>query len=239
MTKEAIILAGGLGTRLQSVVKDVPKPMAEVAGRPFLDYIMHFLAKNKIRKAVLAVGHKHEIIREHLSKAENRYGIEVSYSIEEELLGTGGAIYQAFGQISGSSAFIINGDTWFDVSLEELDHFAQQHQSELAFALKETADFERYGSVICSADNRVLSFTEKGTNTDATIRINGGIYLMKKSLLSRYPMPEKFSIEQEFFQDKISGIAAYGKAFPGIFIDIGIPEDFHTAQTLLSSILKS
>jgi len=239
MTEEAIVLAGGLGTRLQSVVKDVPKPMAQVAGRPFLDYIMHFLAKNHIKKVVLAVGHKYEIIQEHLDKAENRYGLEVTYSIENELLGTGGAIYQAFSHISGDNAFIINGDTYFDMSLSDLNKFAGAHNAELAFALKETTDSQRYGNVVCSSDSKILSFTEKGETEETTIRINGGIYLMRKSLLARYPMPEKFSIEQDFFQSKTPDLNAYGKTYPGTFIDIGIPEDFDRAQILLANILKS
>ncbi|WP_407430413.1 nucleotidyltransferase family protein [Arcticibacter sp.] len=239
MTKEAIILAGGLGTRLQSVVKDVPKPMAEVAGRPFLDYIMYFLAKNNITKAVLAVGHKYEIIQEHLDKEENRYGMEISYSIEKELLGTGGAICQAFSQITGDKAFIINGDTYFDMSLSDLDRFADAHHADLAFALKETTDSQRYGNVVCSSDSKILSFTEKGETAETTIRINGGIYLMQKSLLARYPMPERFSIEQDFFQSKTPDLNAYGKTYPGTFIDIGIPQDFLKAQKLLQSILPS
>lgn len=233
MTKEAIILAGGLGTRLQSVVKDVPKPMAEVAGRPFLDYIMNFLAKNHITNAVLAVGYKQEVIQQHLSILQNRHSLEISYSIEEELLGTGGAIYHAFNQIKGNSAFIINGDTYFDMSLPDLDDFARSRNAELTFALKETADANRYGNVLCSADGKILSFTEKGDTAERTIRINGGIYLMQKSLIERFPMPQKFSIEQTLFQSKTPDLNAYGKIYPGAFIDIGIPEDFIKAQELL------
>lgn len=239
MTKEAIILAGGLGTRLQSIVKDLPKPMAEVAGRPFLDYIMHFLAKNNIKRAVLALGYKHEIIRQHLARSENRYGLEVAYSVEKELLGTGGAIYQAFDQIIDDQAFIINGDTWFDISLDDLHRFAETHQADLAFALKETTDSQRYGSVVCSSDSKIHSFTEKGQSTDASITINGGIYLMRKSLLARYPMPEKFSIEQDLFQSKTRELNAFGKTYPGTFIDIGIPQDFLKAQELLHSQIPS
>lgn len=239
MTNEAIILAGGLGTRLQSIVKDVPKPMAEVAGRPFLDYIMYFLAKNNVEKAVLAVGHKFEIIQGHLDKAKNRYGLEITYSIENELLGTGGAIYQAFNHIQSDKAFIINGDTYFDLSLSDLYHFADAHNAELAFALREVTDTQRYGNVVCSPNNNILSFTEKGETTEKTIRINGGIYLMRKSLLTRFPMPKKFSIEQDLFQSKTQDLNAYGKTYPGTFIDIGIPHDFLIAQELLQSIIPS
>lgn len=239
MTKEAIILAGGLGTRLQSIVKDVPKPMAEVAGRPFLNYIMHFLAKNNIKRVVLAVGHKYEIIQQHLALEQNRYGLEVVYSVERELLGTGGAVYQGFNQIMGDKAFIINGDTWFDVPLDDLDHFAETHHADLAFALKETTDSQRYGSVQCSSNSKIQSFTEKGQSSDTSITINGGIYLMRKSLLARYPMPEKFSIEQDLFQGKTQDLNAFGKSYPGTFIDIGIPQDFLKAQELLHSQIPS
>lgn len=239
MTNEAIILAGGLGTRLQSVVSDVPKPMAEVAGRPFLDYIMYFLAKNNISRAVLAVGYKHEIIQQHLHIPENRCGLELAYSIEKDLLGTGGAIYQAFSQINGDSAFIINGDTYFDMSLTDLDEFAQCRQAELAFALKETTDAGRYGNVLCSARGKILAFTEKGYTNESPIRINGGIYLMRKSLIERFPMPPEFSIEQALFQSHTPDLNAFGKVYPGDFIDIGIPEDFHRAQALLHDKLPA
>lgn len=233
MTEDAIVLAGGLGTRLQSVVKDVPKPMAEVAGKPFLNYIMSYLHSNKIKKVVLAVGYKYEIIQQYLENTAHTYGLQVKYSIEQELLGTGGGIFQAFEMIEGDAAFVINGDTYFNVPLSDLEEFAVSKSADIALALKATSDVGRYGSVVCSPEDKVVNFTEKGAVQSGSVTINGGIYYMKKELTSSYSMPTKFSIEQDFFQANLHQLKAYGKVYDKAFIDIGIPDDYKLAQEML------
>ena len=237
MTDVAIVLAGGLGTRLQSVVKDVPKPMAEVAGRPFLNYLMYFLSTNKIRKVILAVGYKYEIIKEYLDIADHRYGLDISYSIETEMLGTGGAIFKAFEQVDGEFAFILNGDTFFDIPLSDLEAFAQSSSADIAFALLETEHSSRYGSVNYTPSGRIVSFKEKSTSESQKMIINGGIYYMKKSLISTLSMPAKFSMEQDFFEKNLQNLQAYGKVYQALFIDIGIPSDYTLSQDLLKNII--
>jgi len=233
MIEEAIVLAGGMGTRLQTVVKDVPKPMAIVAGKPFLRHLMNYLYKNGIRKVVLAVGYKHEVIEEYFENPSNNPGMGIRFSVENEPLGTGGGIYNAFDLIEGQSAFVLNGDSYFDVPLNQMaDQFISKC-ADMVFALKQLDDAKRYGSVKLADDGRILSFLEKVTNNVALI--NGGIYIMKKSLIKRFPMHGKFSIEEQLFQNNLSSILAYGQIYPGKFIDIGIPEDYYHSQFLLNN----
>lgn len=238
MTEEAIILAGGLGTRLRSVVSDLPKAMAEVNGLPFIHYVMHFLATQQVRRVVIAVGHKRETIENYLHDALDRYGIRVRYSVEEELLGTGGAIFKAFKQVEGESAFILNGDTYFDISLASLENFALERGADLAFALKEMEDCGRYGTVNLLSNQGIQSFAEKKPGQSGKGIINGGIYYMNKSLTTKFSKPEKFSIEQDFFQQHLAELKVYGKSFDGLFIDIGIPGDYLLSQQLLKDVCQ-
>ena len=133
---EAIILAGGLGTRLRSVINDVPKPMATVAGRPFLDYILHYLKTQGISKVILSVGYKSEIITDWYSDKNNAFELDISYSFESEPLGTGGAIFKAAELVENEAFFIINGDTSFEVNLRELKTFSGQKGADIAIALR-------------------------------------------------------------------------------------------------------
>ncbi|MCC9166585.1 nucleotidyltransferase family protein [Pontibacter harenae] len=238
MKQEAIILAGGLGTRLQSVVKDVPKPMAEVAGRPFLDYILYFLSQHKVQKAVLAVGYKHEVVQDYYRNLNNTFGIELSYSIETELLGTGGAIFQAAEQIESDHCFVVNGDTFFDVNLNGLAAFAEEKSADIAIALKRVEHSQRYGHVLYSDSHQITSFKEKGEVTGAYNIINGGIYYMRKDLMHQFQMPKKFSFEVDFLQNQLHNMKAFGKEFEGQFIDIGVPEDYALAQSVLKDVIQ-
>ena len=115
---EAIVLAGGLGTRLKSVVSNVPKPMAPIGDKPFLEYILKYLKKNGITRAILSVGYKSEIIEEYFGN--NFEGIDLVYSVEKEPLGTGGAIKKAMSKVKSNQVYIINGDTFFDINLKSL-----------------------------------------------------------------------------------------------------------------------
>lgn len=233
MTKEAIILAGGLGTRLRTVLKDVPKPMATINGEAFLSYVLSFLASNGIEKVILAVGYKREVIEKYLQDPAMRYGLEICYSIEQELLGTGGAIFKAFEKVEGNDAFVVNGDTYFDCDLRELWRFAVESSADLAFALKQVEQSNRYGTVGLTQSGQITSFSEARTDLDSRHLINGGIYYLKKALVGSLTMPKKFSIEQDLFTKVPKQITAFGKVFDGLFIDIGIPEDYELAQTLL------
>ncbi|SDE01238.1 D-glycero-alpha-D-manno-heptose 1-phosphate guanylyltransferase [Mucilaginibacter pineti] len=234
MIKEAIVLAGGFGTRLQSVVKDVPKPMAIVAGKPFLSHVLHFLKKNNVKKVVLAVGYKYQFIESYVMDNLQDIDLEVKFSIENEPLGTGGGIYQAFNQISGESAFVLNGDTFFDTPLQDLAHVMEANDAEIVFALKKVANGERYGTVKLNENSSVADFSEKSFSDEVVI--NGGQYLMNRSIIDRFPLTGNFSIEKDVFQRELPQIKAFGKIYDGIFIDIGIPTDFEKAQNMLQNV---
>jgi len=220
---EAIILAGGLGTRLKTVVADVPKPMALVQGRPFLEYILKYLIKNKINKIILSVGYKWETIRDYF--AEEYRGIPLLYSVENQPLGTGGAINKALAIVDGEKVFIINGDTFFDVPLDSL---RLENDRKIVLSLKSMQNFERYGSVETDADGNVTSFREKKYIQSGYI--NGGIYLLNKNIFHGYNLEEKFSFE-EFIQENLAELKITSEVFGNYFIDIGIPEDYQRAQT--------
>ncbi len=220
-----LLLAGGLGTRLKEVVTDLPKPMAPVNGKPFLHYVFEYLYKQGITKTVLAVGYKHEIIKKYFG---NYYlNIAIQYSVEEEPLGTGGAIKQAFNYVD-EQAFVINGDTFFDVDLKELNALHQLKNADLTMALKYLENFDRYGTVQVNSDGRVLQFEEKKLMQQGFI--NGGIYLMKKSVFSNTGTELKFSFEKDVLEKYVGELKYFGKPFDNYFIDIGIPADYAQAQ---------
>lgn len=217
---EAIILAGGLGTRLRSVISEVPKPMAPVNDVPFLQYILDYLKVNNINKVVLAVGYKWGVIQSYFG---NQYkGIELVYSVEQEPLGTGGAIKQALQKCDEDNVYIINGDTYFDVDLEEMmkEHLTQN--SDLTIATKYMKKFDRYGRVIIS-DNRIIDFEEKKFNAEGDI--NGGIYICKKTILDSI-QSDKFSFEKDIMEKYIDIYKFYCFRSASYFMDIGIPEDY-------------
>lgn len=235
MYNEAIILAGGLGTRLSSIVKNVPKPMAQINSRPFIDFIFYFLHKNNIDRVVIAVGHKKEIIKEYLNP-ENTFGIEINYSDEEQLLGTGGAITQALKKIKSEACFVVNGDTYFDINLSKLKHTAQTTSANVAIGLKRLENNHRYGSVSILPDKSINGFIEKDLKCGGSTLINGGIYFIRTDIFDFYKMPKQFSFETDFLQRFCSNINAYGEVFDNTFIDIGVPTDFKYAQELLKDV---
>lgn len=220
---EALVLAGGLGTRLRSVVSDLPKPMAPIGDKPFLEYILKYLQKNGITRAILSVGYKWETIREYFGdKFEN---IELAYSVEDEPLGTGGAIKKAMNQVKNNKVYIINGDTFFDVDLKSL---VLEDDSKLILSLKHMTNFDRYGCVESDDNNLITAFIEKGYRESGNI--NGGIYLASKNIFDNFDLDEKFSFE-EFMQVSFEKLTISVKVFQKYFIDIGIPEDYQKAQS--------
>lgn len=221
----AIILAGGLGTRLRSVVQDLPKPMAAINGKPFLHYLFLYLTRQHIHHAILCVGYKSKAIESYFG--DKYLDVKITYSHEEEPLGTGGAIQQAFTLVK-DKAFVLNGDTFFDIDLASLMHFADEHEAALAMALKPMQNFDRYGVVRTDEDGKISAFEEKRWVEQGTI--NGGIYFMDKSVFSDTQHLPKFSFEKEILEQGVAQKRFYGKAFEHYFIDIGIPEDFARAQ---------
>ena len=218
---EAIVLAGGFGTRLSTVVSDVPKPMAPINGRPFLEYLLNDLSEKGINRVILAVGYKKEIIKSHFK--EKYKNIDIIYSDEDIPLGTGGAIKKALILAKDENIFIINGDTFFDVDLKEMYQFHKKNSSKLTLAIKGMEKFDRYGSLILEED-RIIKFEEKKYNDKGYI--NGGIYLINKELLNEKEK-ESFSFEKEILENENLKIEKYGYKSEGYFIDIGIPEDYY------------
>ncbi|MCK4442307.1 MAG: nucleotidyltransferase family protein [Sulfurovaceae bacterium] len=219
---EAIVLAGGLGTRLRSVVSNLPKPMAPIGNKPFLEYILKYLKKNDITRVILSVGYKWKTIEEYFGN--NFKGIELVYSVEDKLLGTGGAIKKAITKVNSKEVFIINGDTFFNVDLKLL---TLDSTSKIMLSLKKMYDFNRYGCIESNSENLVTSFTEKAYRTSGNI--NGGIYLIKKDIFNKFNLKEKFSFE-EFMQKNFKKLVISVRVFDNYFIDIGIPEDYKKAQ---------
>ena len=226
---EAIVLAGGLGTRLRSVVSDLPKPMASVAGRPFLCYLLEFLETQGIGRVILSVGYRHETISSFFSR---QYGaILIDYAVEEEPLGTGGGIVHALEFAQEPFIFVLNGDTFLRLDYRAMARMIDNPGNlELAIALRKVPDAERYGSAVLS-DNRIQRFSASGV--DGSGLINAGVYLMARDLFQRYPVTGRFSFETDFLQKRAAEINPLAFVSDAPFIDIGVPESFEESQTLL------
>jgi D-glycero-alpha-D-manno-heptose 1-phosphate guanylyltransferase len=224
---EAIILAGGFGTRLQQVVSDLPKSMAQVNGRPFIEYLLNYLRGQGITKFIFSVGYKKETIEAHLG--EQFKNIPIEYAIEQEPLGTGGGIMNAFQMVEGNSAFVLNGDSMFRMGMSALSQLHTENNADITLALRFLEETERFGSVKINGDKRITGFSEKGSESGPGY-INGGIYLINKSYLFTQNFPEKFSIEKDCFERYCQESRFFGFPSKGYFLDIGIPEDFYKAQ---------
>ncbi|EGD0010734.1 NTP transferase domain-containing protein, partial [Campylobacter jejuni] len=195
---QAIILCGGLGTRLKSVIKDIPKPMAPINDKPFLEFIFEYLKKQGIKEVILAVSYKYEVIQEYFK--DEFLGIKIKYSIEKEPLGTGGAIKEALKFIK-NEAYVLNGDTIFDIDLKKLI----LNNSKICLALKQMNDFDRYGTVELDSKNYIKLFKEKEFKKQGLI--NGGIYFLNKDIFNDFTLQEKFSFE-EFLQENYEKLKA-------------------------------
>ncbi|KHD35747.1 nucleoside-diphosphate-sugar pyrophosphorylase [Clostridium acetobutylicum] len=220
---QALILVGGLGTRLRSVVKDRPKPMALVENKPFLEYLIRKLKSNGISDIILATGYMSEFI-ENYFKDGSEFGVNIVYSKETTQLGTAGAIKNAEEYLK-EEFFVLNGDTYFDVDFEAAYKFHKNNKSYFTMILRETSDASRYGAVECSDDNRVVSFIEKGGISKSNY-INGGIYIVKKDIFKEVEREKKVSLETEIIPKVLGEEVIYGYKCNNYFIDIGVPEDY-------------
>jgi len=225
-----LILAGGLGTRLRSCIADVPKPMAPVQGKPFLEHIVNQLRKQGFTKITLLTGYLSEVIESHFGDGRHM-GLDITYSKETEPLGTGGAVYAAIQKYPAEEHFLlVNGDTYFDVPLKYLANFHMERAAKVSIALKFVTKNDRYGHVELDPSYRVLSFAEKKNSQDESL-INGGVYCLSKSIFHQFESA-KFSLEQEFLPKAIAQ-GVFGVPFSGRFLDIGIPEDYSIANEVL------
>jgi D-glycero-alpha-D-manno-heptose 1-phosphate guanylyltransferase len=226
---EAIILAGGLGTRLRSVIgKALPKCMAMVAGRPFLHHLFQYLEREGCEHIILSLGHGHSHILDWLEK-EQPTRIPVDHVIEQEPLGTGGGIRLALEGAAAEHVMVLNGDTTFEVQLRTLLNFAKTTGAETALALKAMRHFERYGIVEVEGQlGRITGFEEKRPREAGLI--NGGVYCIHRNRFLARTFPEKFSFEKDYLEAIVEEGVLYGQTSDGYFIDIGIPEDYERAQ---------
>ncbi len=221
---DAIILAGGMGTRLRSVVSDCPKPLAPIADIPFLDYLLQQLS-GKISRAILAVGYKGDPIIERYSELD--FGFPILFSEEDSPLGTGGAACKAASLAKSDTIWVLNGDSYFAISFGEME---KAHRGDVTIACRKVEDVSRYGSLKLEQE-RIVAFEEKGGVKAGWI--NGGIYLLKKELL----LEEKraaFSLEHDFFPQLLLShkeLFAYRSA--ANFIDIGTPASYQRAEEVI------
>lgn len=226
-TEEAIVLVGGLGTRLRAVVSDVPKPLAPVAGRPFLAWLLDHLADNGMRHVVLAAGYLAERVVDSIGREWR--GMEVNYSIESSPLGTGGAVRQACGLLRGDATHVLNGDTFLRYDMSALEQATRTAGSALGMALARVDDVARYGAVVCNA-GRVDGFSEKGERGPGYI--NAGSYYLTSAALLALPKDPAFSFEAKVLGPLTEAGKVCGYAATSGFIDIGVPEDYLRAQSV-------
>lgn len=228
MLKEAIILAGGFGTRLQKVVNDVPKPMAPVNRIPFLNYVFDYLKYYKIQHVVLSTGYLSEKIVEYYK--DEFKGIKISYAKEETPLGTGGGIRNAMTKCTTDDVLVLNGDSFFDVDVKS--HYRNHifKQADCTLALRKVDNAARYGTIQLGRLNKIAAFKEKD-NAEKEGLINGGVYILNREVyLNKTEVDTTFSIEKDFYEKRLKELNIFGFEYNGYFIDIGIPEDYKKAQ---------
>ena len=224
---EAILLAGGLGTRLRSVVNDRPKPMALIEGRPFMEYVVHELTKSGIDRIVFAVGYKGSMVEVYFGDGSD-FGVQVSYAYEETLLGTAGAIRNAGRLVQGEQVYVLNADTFYQIDYGRLKGLLDEKNLDMALVLRQVPDISRYGEAVLT-DGMLTGFNEKSPE-ERPGTINGGIYLLKKSLIEEIP-EGKVSLENEMIPKWMrEGKRLGGFVNEGYFIDIGIPEAYFQFQ---------
>ena len=230
---EAIVLAGGLGTRLRATVPDLPKPMAPVKGRPFLEWLLDYWLQQGVTRFVLSVGHKHEAITRHFGSAHR--GVPVSYAVENQPRGTGGGLLLAADSLAAAGPFLVlNGDTYFEVSLETLRRFDALRGADATLALFRSSQQGRYTGLKLGKAGELLSLGagEKGGLA------NGGVYLMGRGMLEGGPWPSSspLSLEDDILPFALrAGRRVFGLEYAGSFIDIGVPEDYARAADVLGA----
>lgn len=231
---EAVILAGGLGTRLRSVVSEVPKCMAPVCGKPFLWYLLRELGRYGKCHVILSVGYLKEAVMDWIEKEGGEFPFDYDFAVEESPLGTGGGIRLAMERSREAETVVLNGDTLFDVDLEALRMHHRTHGHRITLGLKRMRDFSRYGTVALEADGTISAFREKAPCAEGLI--NGGVYVLSRENGLFEGLGEKFSMETDVLQRKVGDGWVGGMVSDGYFIDIGIPEDYRRAEEELPGV---
>lgn len=233
MIREAIILAGGLGTRLRSAVPDLPKCMAPVKGRPFIGYVTDHFRRAGITRFIFALGYKSDHFEDFLQAEFPDGGYDIS--LEAEPLGTGGAIRLACTVAKDPTVLVLNGDTFFRVGLGELSASHHSHRADCTLCLRPMENFDRFGVVELDDDLRVTRFREKQYYTSGLI--NGGVYALDRESFLKEELPEKFSFEKDYLEAFYTRRRLFGLVQNSYFIDIGIPEDYSRIQQEINQLL--
>lgn len=228
----AIILAGGLGTRLRAVVPDRPKPMALVNGQPFLVHVMEYWRRQGVERFVLSVGYRHEMIQQFFGT--NYQGIPLDYAVEETPLGTGGGLLHALDRVGDEPCLVLNGDTFFAVEARSLREVHAARNAAWTMALFHAGEANRYMGVKLGTDGHIQNLAAGRSEIGAYA--NGGVYLADPAAIRGCGLPGgvKLSLEDELLpRMHAQGQPLYGCACTGTFIDIGVPADYQRAQEVL------
>jgi NDP-sugar pyrophosphorylase family protein len=222
----AIILAGGLGTRLRGVVPGLPKVMAEINGKPFITYLLDQLAEAEIERVIISTGYMAQTIEETVGSSYRSLHIE--YSREENPLGTGGALKLSGKPVDTKYCLVMNGDSYVEFDLVSLFISHKEQNSNITILVKAVDDTTHFGTIEVNEKNEIIKFIEKGSSKEACL-INAGVYIMKTSTFLDIPDKTPCSLEYDFFPSMI-GKGIYGYETEEIFIDIGTPESYAQAE---------
>ena len=242
---EAIVLAGGFGTRLRTVLKGLPKILAPVRGIAFVHYVLRWLESQGVERVWASTGYLAEQVEAEL--ARYRGPMLITSLREETPLGTGGAIYRGLREVQGDSAFVVNGDTYFPADLREFQAAARRLDAKLAVALRRVEDTSRYGAVelrqvgdslrdgaVELREGRIARVHEKGRSGLGLV--NAGLYLLPAGLWRSVPMPDVFSWELDFLQPLAPALGTAGVALDAPFLDIGTPASYARAESILPDL---
>lgn len=230
----AIVLAGGFGTRLRARVSDVPKPMAPVAGRPFLEFVLDQLVAAGCSDVILCVGYLADVVEAHFGVAYR--GLGVRYLREQSPLGTGGATAAALAEVPSGRALVLNGDSYMQTDLRPFIDACRAEPERAAIVLRRIDDVSRYGSAMVDGD-RLVAFGEKSAQGPGLI--NAGIYWLDRRSFERLGLAGAFSLENDYFAPHARDLGARAQVAEGHFIDIGLPNDYDRAQQLLPAWTRS
>lgn len=227
MISEALILAGGIGTGLRPIISSMPKPLVPVREKPFLQYLLRQLERGGIKEAFLCVGIEGDEIH---TKFGDYFGnLHLNYVYEHDHLGTGGAVWNALPFVEGEDVFVFNGDSLFDIDLDDMATHHILKRAEITMAVNHLEAFNRYGTVKFNDQTfRINGFEEKKWKDQGYI--NGGIYILQKDLRDRFPFSKPFSLEKDFFTMQFNALNLFAYPSEAYFLDIGVPKDFERAQ---------
>ena len=225
---DALVLAGGLGTRLGPLATNRPKVMMPINGTPFLHYLLEYLHGFGIRRVVLALGHLAEAVTDYTS-ARSWNGLEIVTSVESAQLGTGGSLRFALPLLRSAGVLVLNGDSFVRADLNRFAAFHESKQALISLLLTYVPVADRYGSVTTDAHEQVTSFREKYAEGPADGFVNAGVYLMARSVIEAMPEGQAISLEKEIFP-AYCGRGLYGMKGRFPFIDIGTPESYRKAS---------